>query len=123
MTLASQNKVLLPKAGQFFQLTYVFFRGSPSFTVWLACRNAAIFIAIFFFVNDFQQEITFVSASYYHDGRNCSRPIQTKRMQTNNVKKSDSESEFCDLNSLYNRNLKKKRQKLKYGLKHKQIPI
>ena len=75
MTLASQNKVPLPKAGQFFQLTYVFFRGGPSF----ACRNVAIFIAIFFFVNDFQQEITFVSASYYHDGRNCSCPIQNEK--------------------------------------------
>ena len=79
MTLASQNKVLLLKAGQFFQLTYVFFRGGPSFTVWLPCRNAAIFIAIFFFVNEFQQEITFVSASYYHDGRNCSCPIQNEK--------------------------------------------
>ena len=79
MTLASQNKVPLPKAGQFFQLTYVFFRGGPSFAVWLACRNVAIFIAIFFFVNDFQQEITFVSASYYHDGRNCSCPIQNEK--------------------------------------------
>ena len=99
MTLASQNKVPLPKAGQFFQLTYVcFLPRRPIFCCLASLSECCNIYCNILFVNDFQQEITFVLASYYHDGRNCSRPIQNKK----NVDKQSEK--FVDAQIYFNRN-------------------